>query len=733
MIIRRLFTALTSFALLAGGLALAPTAASAHTETDFQLLSAPFECDTEWVGGTRSGHGQNDWNLDINRTSLIWPDRQHDMGQPLLAQGDGVVAYVGLHVSAGTYLDIDYGDYTVRYVHLVHDSIPAGVNQRGDVVQTGDLIGLIGDTGNATGHAHLHLEYWDSREMEVAEGWRLRNAGYPQTEVTFDGNVIDPNEVFVSTNCADRPPSTVLETHVQGLTDPDTSLDYLTATLATSTEALDGTIDVASYLDVTANGTNVFARIPGTDLAAETVLVSTSYSSTTECGTAMAPIACPGATEHAASTALVLEVAAQIAAADIPPRRTIVFAFWDEYDDAGSAASDWLTIYQDATRSDIVAAVDYGVAGANASLALRPHMIASLTETADWSVLLGHFTGAASPTVHSFAAGSATRPTATHLTTGSFPVLAFTDVSGACVASLGDTHAIVDESKLGIQIGDAATLIRDLASTDTPPLFAAQDSDADLLADAATLLVLAAAADHDGADYADLQALVDEPPLVINANHHTLLATAIDYFGAAVMADGCAAHLAPAPFSDMRLGSYATADVSLLYDLGVTTGTSATTYSPTDVVTREQMAAFIARVWRLVHLDATPILPHSFTDVSPTSFATEAISLISELGITTGTSQYTYDPAGLVTRRQMAAFLSRLWLLLHPDTQAGGAHPFTDIEPGDYAAPHVALIYELGITTGVSPTAYAPDNLVSREQMAAFLARFIRALTASAP
>ena len=150
MIFRRLFTALTSFALLAGGLALSPTAASAHTETDFQLLSAPFECDTEWVGGTRSDHGQNDWNLDINRTSLIWPDRQHDMGQPLLAQGDGVVAYVGMHVSAGTYLDIDYGDYTVRYVHLVHNSIPAGVNQRGEVVQTGDLIGLIGDTGNAT-------------------------------------------------------------------------------------------------------------------------------------------------------------------------------------------------------------------------------------------------------------------------------------------------------------------------------------------------------------------------------------------------------------------------------------------------------------------------------------------------------------------------------------------------------------------------------------------------------
>ena len=66
MILQRPLTALTSFAVLISGLALVPATASAHTEADFQLLLAPFECDTEWVGGTRSGHGQNDWNLDID-------------------------------------------------------------------------------------------------------------------------------------------------------------------------------------------------------------------------------------------------------------------------------------------------------------------------------------------------------------------------------------------------------------------------------------------------------------------------------------------------------------------------------------------------------------------------------------------------------------------------------------------------------------------------------------------
>ena len=731
MILQRPLTALASFALLASGLALVPAAASAHTEADFQVLLAPFECDTEWVGGTRSGHGQNDWNLDINRTSLVWPDRQHDMGQPLLAQGDGVVAYVGLHASAGTYLDIDYGDYTVRYVHLVHDSIPVGVNQRGDVVQTGDLIGLIGDTGNATGHAHLHLEYWDSREMEVAEGWRLRNAGYPQTEITFNGNVIDPQEIFVSTNCGDRPPDTVLETHVEGLTDAETALGYLIASLATSTEALDGTTDAASYIDVTTKGTNVFARIPGTDLEAETVMVSTSYSSTAKCGTEAAPIACPGATEHATSTALVLELAATLAAAETAPRRTLLFAFWDEYDDVGGAALDWLTAYQNEARTDVIATVDYGVVGANATLGLRRDTTVSLTSSSSWPTLSDRLANQAS-VLHQFGGGPLSRPVATVFANGPFPTVAFSDIVGPCIATLGDRYAVVDATKLGAQLDEAVAVLSDLGSTDTPPTITVADPDSDLVADANTFLTLAASAGHDPAGYIELQAFLDEPPATTDASHHALLAAAVEHFRAVVVAEPCGAHLAPEPFTDMPYGSYATDDVSLLFDLGITTGTSPTTYSPSNVVTRQQMAAFIARVWRLVHPDAAPVGTHPFTDIDPASFAAEDINLIWKLGITLGTGPHTYDPNGLVTRRQMAAFLSRLWLLLHPGVEPGGEHPFIDIDLDDYAEPHIALIYALGITTGTTATTYSPDDVVTREQMAAFLGRVIRALAPSA-
>ncbi len=113
---------------------------------------------------------------------------------------------------------------------------------------------------------------------------------------------------------------------------------------------------------------------------------------------------------------------------------------------------------------------------------------------------------------------------------------------------------------------------------------------------------------------------------------------------------------ASTPFTDIA-GSFAEADVACIYALGITTGTSATTYSPANFVTREQMAAFLARTWRaLGQTCSTASTP--FTDIAG-SFAEADVACIYALGITTGTSATTYSPANFVTREQMAAFLAR--------------------------------------------------------------------------
>jgi hypothetical protein len=196
---------------------------------------------------------------------------------------------------------------------------------------------------------------------------------------------------------------------------------------------------------------------------------------------------------------------------------------------------------------------------------------------------------------------------------------------------------------------------------------------------------------------------------------------------------------APHPFTDVDTDSFAYDDIALLYELAITQGTGASSYSPDTTVDREQMAAFLARIWRLLAPETpAPEGDYPFDDVDPSSFAYDDIHLIFELGITTGTGQTTYSPDDEVSREQMAAFLNRLHGLLDPPVAAspanpppdpdGPLYPFADVAPDSFAYADIASIHQLGITTGTSRSTYSPAEVVDREQMAAFLARVYRLL-----
>ncbi|MEQ8839616.1 MAG: S-layer homology domain-containing protein [Acidimicrobiales bacterium] len=184
-------------------------------------------------------------------------------------------------------------------------------------------------------------------------------------------------------------------------------------------------------------------------------------------------------------------------------------------------------------------------------------------------------------------------------------------------------------------------------------------------------------------------------------------------------AQGCA--MGPNRFDDVGAGSFAFNDVGCIRILGITTGTSASTYSPNDTVTREQMAAFLARLYRRLGQTCSGA-PTPFVDIAG-SFAAADIACIYELGVTTGVSSTRYDPAGTVTREQMAAFLGRLWRDALGSGCTTDPAPFSD-SGGSFAKNEIACIYALGLTTGTTPTTYSPGDAVTREQMASFLARF---------
>lgn len=146
--------------------------------------------------------------------------------------------------------------------------------------------------------------------------------------------------------------------------------------------------------------------------------------------------------------------------------------------------------------------------------------------------------------------------------------------------------------------------------------------------------------------------------------------------------------------------------------LGVTLGCETSLYCPAAELNRGQMASFLARALTL----PDPVADH-FADDDGTTHE-DNINRISEAGITTGFSDGTYRPDDIITRAQMASFIARGFGL---DAVATG--PFVDVS-GIHAG-NINAIYVAGITTGcaLGVTYFCPDDAVRRDQMASFIGR----------
>ncbi len=160
-------------------------------------------------------------------------------------------------------------------------------------------------------------------------------------------------------------------------------------------------------------------------------------------------------------------------------------------------------------------------------------------------------------------------------------------------------------------------------------------------------------------------------------------------------------------------------DILWLGDSGITKGCDDNSYCPTDFVTRGQMAAFLVRA--LSYTDAGD--GNLFIDDDGDIFE-GAIDKLATAGVTKGCNPPVNDqfcPNDLVTREQMAAFLVRALNL----TDDGGGNTFTD-DDGSVFEDAIAKLATAGITKGCNPpdnTMFCPGSRVTREQMAAFLRR----------
>ncbi|MBQ4606583.1 MAG: S-layer homology domain-containing protein, partial [Clostridia bacterium] len=110
-------------------------------------------------------------------------------------------------------------------------------------------------------------------------------------------------------------------------------------------------------------------------------------------------------------------------------------------------------------------------------------------------------------------------------------------------------------------------------------------------------------------------------------------------------------------FSDVDDLSYAKTEIDMLSDIGVIKGTSDTEFSPDELVTREQMAAFLFRLM-LNKEDAGRVNTTQFKDLYE-PYYNGAISWANASGYILGTSKTTFEPTGGITLQDGMAMLVR--------------------------------------------------------------------------
>lgn len=176
------------------------------------------------------------------------------------------------------------------------------------------------------------------------------------------------------------------------------------------------------------------------------------------------------------------------------------------------------------------------------------------------------------------------------------------------------------------------------------------------------------------------------------------------------------------PFTDIDPEEYYYEALVWGYEDGVVAGTTETTFSPSEEVTRAQIVAFL---YRLAGSPASGTqVP--FTDVSAEAYYAQALAWAVEQKIAYGVSATAFEPDRAVTREEFVSFLYRYAQL---QGNIGG-------EPADlsgfqdaasvsaWAKNAVEWAVRQGIAVGVETDVLAPQGTATRAQAIAFLYRY---------
>ncbi len=169
------------------------------------------------------------------------------------------------------------------------------------------------------------------------------------------------------------------------------------------------------------------------------------------------------------------------------------------------------------------------------------------------------------------------------------------------------------------------------------------------------------------------------------------------------------------PFEDVIEKTFYYDAVEWAVKNNITNGVTPTRFAPSNTVTRGQIVTFLWRAAGCPEVESTA----AFSDVKDTAFYAKAVAWAVEADITNGVGNGRFAPDHVCTRGQIVTFLWRFM----GKPKANKAAAFSDMVDGAYYVDAVAWAVESGITNGITPELFKPNNDCNRAQAVTFLMR----------
>ncbi len=176
------------------------------------------------------------------------------------------------------------------------------------------------------------------------------------------------------------------------------------------------------------------------------------------------------------------------------------------------------------------------------------------------------------------------------------------------------------------------------------------------------------------------------------------------------------------PFLDVR-GHWAINDIARLYREGLIAGRSADRFAPDAAISRAEFVTLLCR-----YADAAPAdtATTAFYDVPANAWYAPSLAWASANGLVAGYTDGSFQPQRTISREEMAAFIARFikWQGRSlPDVAPISFSDARAIQP--YARDVVDFVARKGLMGGLPGNVFAPQKTATRAETAAILARLL--------